>query len=334
MSVFQNNKELHFGLGILMVSTVILSVVGFCFSSVCGSLVMVACMVTMGVYCATEYYRYRQLQKLSHDLDTLLAAGTPLPIRGYAEGELSILANQIQKITIQLSESAEASQSDRLYLADSLADISHQLRTPLTAMNLTATMLRDPNLPSEKRIALARDLQSLLSRTDWLVESLLKLSKLDAGTVTLAKEPVAVSELIHRAASAIAIPMDLRNQQLVVNCTQEQFVGDLIWTSEALGNILKNCMEHTPDGGSITVTALETALYTQLEVTDTGSGFQPEDLPHLFERFYRGSNASQTSYGIGLALARTVIVSQNGTVQAMNTPSGAKFVIKFYKQVI
>lgn len=332
--MFQNNKELRFGFGIFTVLTVILSAVGFAHSTMSGILVMISCLAAMIVYCATEFHRYRKLQKLSQDLDNLLSGSAPMPIWEYNEGELSILANQIQKITLQLTESAETSQSDKQYLADSLADISHQLRTPLTAMNLTATMLREPNLPNEKRIALSRDLQSLLARTDWLVESLLKLSKLDAGTVTLVKEPVSVRELIQRASAPIEIPMDLRNQQFVVNCAEERFLGDLVWSSEALGNILKNCMEHTPDGGTITVTALETALFTQIEVTDTGSGFQAEDLPHLFERFYRGSNASQTSYGIGLALARTVIVSQNGTVQAMNTQSGAKFVIKFYKQII
>ena len=132
----------------------------------------------------------------------------------------------------------------------------------------------------------------------------------------------------------MAIPMDLRNQHLIMNCKEERFDGDLIWTAEALGNILKNCMEHTPEGGTITVTAEETALYTQITVEDTGSGFDPKDIPHLFERFYKGSNASQTSYGIGLALAKTIIATQDGTIQARNRSNGAKFIIKFYKQVI
>lgn len=332
--MFQNNKELRMGLGILTAITVISAIIGLTFSVPCGILVTIACAAATGVYCATENYRYRRLQKFSQDLDDLLVSRIPLPIVEYSEGELSILSNQIQKITLQLSESAEASQADKRYLADCLADISHQLRTPLTAMNLTTTMLREPKLSGEDRVALARELQGLLSRTDWLVESLLKLSKLDAGTVSLTKEPFYVKELIQRSAFPLAIPMDLRNQQFVVNCADEQIIGDLVWTSEALGNILKNCMEHTPDGGTITVSASETVLYTQIEVTDTGSGFLSEDLPHLFERFYRGRNASTNSYGIGLALARTVIVSQNGTVQAMNTNSGARFLIKFYKQVI
>ena len=126
----------------------------------------------------------------------------------------------------------------------------------------------------------------------------------------------------------------MRNQRLIVHCKDEAFIGDLVWTAEALGNILKNCTEHTPEGGIITVTASETSLYTQIEVEDTGSGFDSKDIPHLFKRFYKGVNASENSYGIGLALARTVITSQNGSIQAMNGETGAKFVIKFYKQVI
>ena len=332
--MLQNNKELGRGITILAAATVILTAIGFAFSAACVVLVLIACIVIAAIHIVTEVYRYRRLQKLSADLDRLLISGVPLPITEYKEGELSILANQVQKLTLRLTEAAEVVEADKKYLADSLADISHQLRTPLTAMNLTTTMLRSSNLTDEKRMELTGELRSLLTRTDWLVETLLKISKLDAGTVKLAKDTVSVSELISRSAAPIAIPMDLRNQTLMVKCGEESFSGDLIWSAEALGNILKNCIEHTPEGGTITVTAQETALYTQIEVTDTGTGFDLKDIPHLFERFYKGSNASQNSYGIGLALARTVITAQNGTVQAMNGNTGAKFIIKFYKQVI
>jgi len=332
--MIQNNKELRRGIVIIALTTVLLAVVGFVISAACGVLVLAACITIAGIHIGTEIYRYRRLQKLSADLDRLLISGAPLPIAEYNEGELSILANQVQKLTLRLTEAAEVVEADKKYLADSLADISHQLRTPLTTMNLTTTMLRSAQLTDEKRMELTGELRSLLTRTDWLVETLLKISKLDAGTVKLAKDTVSVKELISRSAAPVAIPMELRNQTLIVNCGEEHFTGDLIWSAEALGNILKNCMEHTPEGGTITVTAQETALYTQIEVTDTGSGFDPKDIPHLFERFYKGSNASANSYGIGLALARTVITAQNGTVQAQNCCAGAKFVIKFYKQVI
>lgn len=332
--MFQNNKELHIGIRMLVGAVAMLTIVGFAVSFACGIMALAASIIISGLYLGTELYRYRRLQKMSCDLDDLLISGKPLPIREYDEGELSILANQIQKLTLRIMESAEVVRADKVHLADSLADISHQLRTPLTAMNLTTTMLRSPELTDDKRMELTAELRNLLSRTDWLVETLLKLSKLDAGTVKLTKDPVSVRKLISRSAAPIAISMDLRNQQLAVKCKDECFIGDLIWSAEALGNILKNCMEHTPEGGTLTITAQENALFTQIEVEDTGSGFDTKDIPHLFERFYKGSNAAQNSYGIGLALARTVITAQNGTIQAMNGHTGAKFVIKFYKQTI
>ncbi len=328
------NREFRMGVIFLAAVSAVLTVFAFFASTACGLYVLAACLLLSGIHILTEVSRYRALQSMSRGLDALLESGTPLAIREYREGELSILANQIQKLALRLTEYAQRAQAEKNHLADSLADISHQLRTPLTAMNLTATMLRSPELTEEKRNELTGELRRLLDRTDWLVETLLKLSKLDAGTVRLAKAPVAVEKLIHRAAQPLAIGMDLRSQQLVVHCGQECFTGDLVWTAEALGNVLKNCMEHTPEGGQITVTAQETPLFTQIAVEDTGTGFAEKDVPHLFERFYKGSTAAESSYGIGLALARTVIAGQNGTIQAMNGSGGARFVIKFYKQVI
>lgn len=328
------NKELRRGLLWLVMAGGVLIAFGFAVSPVCGVIVLLTWALCTGVYLVTETKRYRRLRKMSRALDALLLNGAPLKIREYSEGELSILANQIQKITQKLLDAHDAMQKDKLFLADSLADISHQLRTPLTAMNLTAAMLRSPELTAQHRMELAAEQERLLERTEWLVVTLLKLSKLDAGTVLLQQTQVSVAQMIRRAVEPIAISMDLRNQQLQVRCGSESFLGDETWSAEALGNILKNCMEHTPEGGTITVTAEQTALFTKITVSDTGPGFAPEDIPRLFERFYKGKSASQNSYGIGLALARTVIAAQNGTVQAMNGPEGAVFEIKFYKQVI
>ena len=279
-------------------------------------------------------YHKRQLQKLNQDLDKLLQQGIPLPIDQYQEGELSILANQMEKITLRLTEAADRVQKEKEYLADSLADISHQLRTPMTAMNLAVTMLRSPELDHHRRLELTAELRNQLVRMDWLVTTLLKISKLDAGTISMAVDAVSVRQLIAKAAEPLAIPMDIRNQQLKVTCVSEHFQGDLGWTTEALSNILKNCMEHTPEGGTLSIRAVETPLFTELQIEDTGEGFSAEDLPHLFDRFYQGHNANTENFGIGLALARSIITAQNGTIQAQNGETGARFTIKFYKQVI
>lgn len=321
-------------LTILIFISALLTFFSFFLSTIGCICVFAACLILNCCYfCFLRKHRER-LKELSVQLDRLLHEGTPLPISEYCEGELSILANQLQKVTLRLQESAEQSQLDKLALSQSLADISHQLRTPLTAMNLTAAMLREPGLPEQRRLELSRELQNLLGRTDWLVETLLKLSKLDAGTVELRREQISVRELIDRAAAPLSIPMELRELRLIVTCGDEAITGDTVWTAEALGNLLKNCVEHTPPGGTITVTAEQTALYTAITVEDTGCGFDDADLPHLFERFYKGKNASESSYGIGLALARTIIAAQNGTIQAMNTDTGARFAIKFYHQIL
>ncbi len=324
------NKELAWGLGLYAALALILTLAGFACSRPAGALVLTACVVGVAIYLLTEGYRYRRLERLSRDLSALLLHGTQLPIAEYTEGELSILANQMQKLTLRLTEAAETVQADKALLADALADISHQLRTPLTAMNLTATMLSAPDVTPQRRQALAQELRGLLHRTDWLVETLLKLSRLDAGAVTMVKELVLATDLVERAAQGVAIPMDIREQKLQVDCGDVRLVCDPVWTAEALGNLLKNCMEHTPNGGAVTVTALETALFAQITVEDTGPGFRPGDIPRLFERFYKG--AGEGGHGIGLNLARTVIAAQGGTVQAMNGTQGARFEVKFYKQ--
>lgn len=329
-----HNPELKFDLCMFIALTLVMSGIGFFISIPCSLMTFASCSIGAALHFYTERKRYIRLQKLATDLDELIQCETPLSIYEYTEGELSILANQIQKMAVQLIESKNLLKADKAHLAESLADISHQLRTPLTAINLTISMLGSADLENERRYELVFELRNLLNRIEWLVESLLKLSKLDAGVVTMTRETVPVRTLINCSVAPLAIPMDLRDQKLIINCDNEHFFGDVSWTSEALGNILKNSVEHTPDGGDITVTVEETVLFTQITIEDTGAGFDASDIPHLFERFYKGPNASRSSCGIGLALARNIIVAQNGTIQAMNGSVGAKFIIKFYKQII
>ncbi len=280
-----------------------------------------------------ERRRRREIQNLTLRLERLLHDGEMLPMEEYREGELSILANQIQKLALKLTESADRLQEEKAYLADSLADISHQLRTPMTAMNLSLSLLADPELPEMQRRQHVAELHGQLRRMDWLVETLLKLSRLDADMVQMEEESFPVSELVRRAAAPIAVSAELRGQRLTVDCGEAALTGDLSWTTEAIGNLLKNASEHTPEGGVISVQAEENPLFTQITVENTGAGFVPEDLPHLFERFYRGKDAQEGSCGIGLALARRIISEQKGTIQAENTRDGARFIVKFYKQI-
>lgn len=330
---FLRNKEIRMECVIGIGITVLASCGAFLWNPKFGIFTLVICTSLNAVHLVNIYMRYRRIEELSADIDRLLHGDIPISFEKYEEGELAILESEVQKMTVRLREQQHQLVEDKKYLADSIADISHQIRTPLTSINLLLSFLSEPNLSEEKRQKTIREIYELLSRIDWLITTLLKISKLDAGTIQLKSETYSMETLIQQSAAPLLIPMELRNQQLKIQ-SSGAFVGDLDWTSEAIGNIVKNCMEHTPEGGCVEILATENAIYREITITDTGSGIAAEDLSHIFERFYKGKNSSEKSFGVGLALARGIITNQNGTIKAENRKEGgAKFTIRFYKEL-
>lgn len=309
-------------------------ILSFTWETRLGFLMLAVCAVFTALHLYAAGRRYRRISSLAYDINQILHSDCHISLEKYAEGELGILQSEIYKMTVRLREQQQHLHDEKVFLSDSLADISHQIRTPLTSINLLVSLLSKPDIDNAKRQLLSRELYGLLSRIDWLITALLKISKLDAGTVTFQTERAPLSELLEKAAAPILVPMDLRSQTLKISA-DGTFTGDLSWTCEAVTNILKNCMEHTPSGGTIVVDASDNALYTQITVSDNGSGIAPQDLPHIFERFYKGAGSAEQGFGIGLALARMIIAAQNGTVKAENQISGgAKFTIRFYKGTV
>lgn len=280
--------------------------------------------------------RNRRIGKLADEVTHFLHGFTEISFASAEEGELSILEAEIGKMVQKLRTQTELLQKDKSFLADSIADISHQIRTPLTSLNLIATHLGTPGQPKERIRELLREMETLLIHVDWLVETLLKISKLDAGIVSMQSVCVLVAELIKQATELFLIPMELKHQQLLYHIPDGvSFLGDMLWMKEALMNVVKNCMEHIGEGGKIEITAEENAVYTEIRIFDNGPGIDEEDLPHLFERFYKGKNSSEKSVGIGLALARSIVNRQGGVITAHNKKSGgAEFVIRFYKSIL
>ena len=335
MGRFFRNPEIRLFFILSLLAAVIFGIMGFLLGEKSGILLIGVSLFYSVLFLFFTYFRYRKLRRLSNDLDRMLHNGTPIPFDQYKEGELAVLESELSKMTLRLKEQADALERDKKYLSDSMADISHQLRSPLTAMELTVSLLKTPELEEERRRELCRELAQSCARISWLTEALLKMSKMDAGTAYLSCQRVELQELLRLSLEPLLIPMELREQTLDVcfETGRESFDGDIAWTTEAVQNILKNCMEHTPQGGTITVTGSENPLFTELIIEDNGAGFDKKDLPHLFERFYKGENASDQSIGIGLALARMIIAEQNGTVKAENRPEGgARFVVRFYKE--
>lgn len=319
-----------------LILSAIAAFIGFAIGTACGILAICLSLALTLIHLFADRNRYKRISDLSSDIDRILHGQESLDFNEYAEGELAILSSEIYKMTVRMREQSEILKKDKQYLADSMADISHQIRTPLTSVNLIAALLQKPELTFEHRMRLTQDMMKQLGHIDRLVTVLLKISRLDAGTVEFLKENVSVADLINKASEPLIIPMELRNQQLYINLNGSgTFSGDLSWTAEAVENILKNCVEHTPEGGIIKIDASDNALFTEIIISDNGSGIEKDDLPHLFERFYRGKKSSGQNYGIGLALARMIISEQNGTIKAENVKGGgAKFTIRFYKSIV
>lgn len=281
-------------------------------------------------------WRYREIEKLSVYLRKISSGNDSLDVRDNTEGELSILMNDIYKVTRMLSEHRSLLQRDKLQLTDAISDISHQLKTPLTSMTVMADLLSAPDLPPAKRTEFTHHIRIQLERIDWLVSSLLKLSKMDAKTIPFKKDSIPMKSLIQKALEPVMIPMDIKGQTVSIAGDDDvSFVGDFNWTAEAIINILKNGVEHTPEGGAIAISFSDNALYSEIVIADNGKGIPKEDLPYIFKRFYKGKNASEGSIGIGLAMAQSIIASQNGVIDVTSDiEKGTQFRIKFYKQVI
>lgn len=308
------------------------AIAGFMIHPAAGSLVLALTAVFGILFFVFTGYRYRRIARLSEEIDRVLHYGERIDISKEEEGELSILQSEITKMTRRIREQNDRLKQEKKHLADSLADIAHQLRTPLTSANLLLSLLE--NEPDErKRKALLREAEELFAQVDWLLTSLLKLSRLDAGIVVFKQEETEVEKLLQLSLRPLLIPMELHGITLEkeVPSGVSVFV-DPGWLSEALQNILKNCCEKAGDGGTIKISCKDTLLYTEIEISDSGPGFDSEEIHHIFDRFYRGKKENAAGYGIGLSLSRTIIIRQGGTVTAKNHPEGgAVFTVRFPK---
>ncbi|WP_148410433.1 sensor histidine kinase [Murimonas intestini] len=277
--------------------------------------------------------RYRSIKELSDYLAGIYSGNPTMDIRDNKEGELSILKNDIYKVTKTLAEQSELLKKDKQYLADTLSDISHQLKTPLTSMYVMTDVLSMPDIPGQKREECLGNILNQLKRIEWLVTSLLKLSRIDAQAVTFKKEKISVRDLIKEALRPMLIPAELKSQEIETDCGDDIFItADKNWTAEALVNIIKNCIEHTPEGGRIKISCHETVLDVKIVIEDNGEGIEEEDIPYIFDRFYKGKNAGPDSVGIGLAMSKAILVRQNADIWLESTRGkGTRFVIKFYQ---
>ena len=249
------------------------------------------------------------------------------------EGQMGLLKTELMKMTTVLKEKVALLHSEKIFLNDTISDISHQLKTPMTSLMLLTDLMYN-DLDKEKKIEFLDRTNAQLSRMDWLIKSMLKLSKLEAKVIDFKTDKVNINELIKRSISPLLVPIELRNISLNINGDKEaSYIGDIEWSSEALGNIIKNCIEHTKEGGNLNISYEENPIYSEIVIKDNGEGIDKDDIPNIFKRFYKGKNSKSDSVGIGLAMAKSIIESQNGDIYVKSEKNmGTEFHITFHKR--
>lgn len=280
----------------------------------------------------SQFQQYHQIAVVTEKVDRILHGEESLVV-AQEEGELAILTNQIEKMTNRLREQSASLEKEKNHLANSLTDVAHQVRTPLTTLFLLTEQLRTPELADAEYRHIIREQEQLLKRVDILVTELLKIAKLEAGSVVYHPVQLTAGQLIHLTVEAFAIPLELADISLAIHGNLEDtLLVDPTWTVEALSNLLKNALEHTPEKGQIAITCQKNPIYSEIAITDSGPGISQEDLPFLFDRFYQGKRHHDASFGIGLALSRMIISQQNGSLTAKNVQKGgASFTVRFYQ---
>ena len=285
------------------------------------------------LYLKHEKAQNKEIKKITKCIEEINKKNYSINIDENSEDELSILKNELYKITIMLKEDAENSKKDKLKLKDSLSDISHQLKTPLTSINIMLdNILDNPDMDNNTKEKFIQNIKKEITNISSLATEILKLSKFDANVIKFEDQPVFINDIVKEAISNVEMMAELKNISIKVNNQRNvKLVCDAKWQTEAITNILKNCIEHSKENSTITIDIDSNKIYKQITIRDNGEGIDEKDLPHIFERFYKGKNSYKDSVGIGLALAKTIIEKNNGSVK-VDSKKGKQttFIIKYY----
>ena len=294
--------------------------------------VCIAALLAVGF--AKRRQRKRRVTALTDYLCAVQDHLTLPPIETEQEDELGILQSEIYKVVALLREQYAAEKKQKLYLSDMLSNISHQIKTPLTAIGLMTELLEQPSLPDEQRIAYAEKIDTQVTRITWLIRHLLTLSQLEAGVLEMKREEMSLLSVMEQVRDSLSVLAELKGVSLLLDIPASVTMkGDRHWLGEAMTNLVKNGIEHNEkeSGGYVRVRAEQTPLFLRLTVEDNGSGIDEADLPHIFERFYKAKNAPPQSVGIGLALAKQIVTAHNGRMDVQSVRGeGSVFTVKFY----
>ena len=299
------------------------------------SIILIFSAIIIIVFVLYNKRQKSKIKEITNYIEQINNKNYALDIQDNNEDELSVLKNELYKITVMLKEQAENSAKDKINLKNSLEDISHQLKTPLTSITIMLDNILDsPDMDLQTRNEFIKDIYREIANIKFLVQNLLILSKFDANTITFNEKEEKLEDIIEEAKQNVASICDLKNIQIIVEGKEDaKTTCDLKWQVEAITNILKNCAEHSNNNTKINVLYSENNMYSEIVIKDEGSGIDQKDLKHIFERFYKGKNSDKDSIGIGLSLAKTIIEKDNGFITVVSElGKGTTFNIKYRKQ--
>ena len=297
------------------------------------SFLTITVVILLIIYIRYNYKKEKDIKDIIKCIEQINKKNYEIQIDSISEDELSILKNEIYKTTIMLKEAAENSSKDKLNLKKSLEDISHQLKTPLTSiLVMLDNIIEDSNMEEKIRNDFIVDIKRNVLNINFLVQSLLKLSKFDANTVHFVKQENDLKTIVEESIKNVSTLCDLRNINIKLNIKENsKIICDDKWQIEALTNIIKNAIEHSKNNSNIIINIKNNNVYSMIEVIDFGEGIAKKDIKHIFERFYKCKNTKTDSIGIGLALAKTIIEEDKGTISVESNKLETKFIIKYYK---
>ena len=299
------------------------------------SIILIFSIIIIIVFVLYNKRQKSKIKEITNYIEQINNKNYALDIQDNNEDELSVLKNELYKITVMLKEQAENSAKDKINLKNSLEDISHQLKTPLTSITIMLDNILDsPDMDLQTRNEFIKDIYREIANIKFLVQNLLILSKFDANTITFNENEEKLEDIIEEAKQNVASICDLKNIQIILEGKEDaKTTCDLKWQVEAITNILKNCAEHSNNNTKINVLYSENNMYSEIVIKDEGSGIDQKDLKHIFERFYKGKNSDKDSIGIGLSLAKTIIEKDNGFITVdSELGKGTTFNIKYRKQ--
>lgn len=317
-----------------VILTFVLSIVCLFLEPKCALVCAFLGLSVTGIFIYYTKKRYDTLNELNNYLSLICSGEYDLDIADNSEGEVSILKNNIYKVMILLRTKNELLEKDNTYLSDALADISHQLKTPLTSMMVMTDLLKTEKMVDKQREFISI-IEAQLDKMKWLITNLLKMSKLDTDTVDFKKESFSCKNVLEQSIKPFLITLDLKSINYSADIEDFDVIGDSGWTIEAFENIIKNCIEHTDKNGELKIQTEKNLIFNSVIISDNGCGIAKEDLPHIFERFYHGKNSSSDSVGIGLALAKMIFEKENARISVTSEENkGTEFEVKFYKSII